>query len=108
MSVTYEFVELGEGYCGEYDPNDPDDVELLRLDAIEDGEEIESLCTALPVATSAPAKRRALAMVNAFVERNPGVTPRKVVEVFSWMDPTWLVTQEIPPAVLALFGGTVR
>jgi len=25
-------VELGEGKCGDYDPDDPNDIELLRFD----------------------------------------------------------------------------
>jgi hypothetical protein len=31
-SVKVEWVELGEGVSGDYDPTDPDDVELLRFD----------------------------------------------------------------------------
>lgn len=31
--VTVEFVDLGEGLEGDYDPSDPDDIHLLRFDA---------------------------------------------------------------------------
>lgn len=31
--VAVEFVDLDEGYNGEYDPNDPEDAKLLRFDA---------------------------------------------------------------------------
>lgn len=31
--VKVEWVDLGEGKCGDYDPTDPDDVALLRWDA---------------------------------------------------------------------------
>lgn len=30
--VMVEWVELGEGWSGDYDPNDPEDDELLRFD----------------------------------------------------------------------------
>ena len=34
MSSTYkvEFSDIGEGFNGDYNPDDPDDVSLLRLD----------------------------------------------------------------------------
>lgn len=66
FAVTVEFVELGEGMDGEYDPNDPDDVELLRIDvkvtvggrefAVTDG----SYCTRVPAETDAAVRERIL------------------------------------------------
>ena len=52
-NLRVSFVQLGEGWGGDYDPDDPDDEELLRLDfhRLVDGEweEIASYCTAMPV-----------------------------------------------------------
>jgi len=31
-NIMVEWVELGEGLCGDYNPDDPDDIELLRFD----------------------------------------------------------------------------
>ena len=50
---TLRFVELGEGYSGDYNPDDPDDEELLRVDIFindyEDNpypdEAVDSYCT---------------------------------------------------------------
>lgn len=50
-------VELGESYEGEYDPEDPESVSLLRLDIIYKKEEDEgtiqngSFCTCIPATT---------------------------------------------------------
>lgn len=53
--IRVELVNIGEGLCGDYDPEDPDDINLLRFDASiknDEGEweEIEdaSYCTRLP------------------------------------------------------------
>jgi len=89
MTIDYELVELGEGYQGEYDPTDPDDVELLRLDVTLDGEEIESLCTTMPVSLD-PAQRRAfLQLVRTTVDAH-GLSPSSTVELFSYAEPAWL------------------
>lgn len=52
-----EWVNLGEGWSGDYDPEDPEDVPLLRADLFmeENGEWVEpadsSYCTLAPVGT---------------------------------------------------------
>jgi len=43
--ITLRFVELGEGSEGDYNPDDPEDAELLRVDVLFDGEEVDSYCT---------------------------------------------------------------
>ncbi|MCG3207261.1 MAG: hypothetical protein FOGNACKC_00861 [Anaerolineae bacterium] len=54
-TVKVEWVELGEGLSGDFDPNDPDDVELLRFDVsrLVSGHWVEvrdaSYCTEMPV-----------------------------------------------------------
>ena len=53
--VKVEWAYIGEGYNGDYDPSDPDDVELLRFYVyhIDDGEWVEvedaSYCTNMPL-----------------------------------------------------------
>lgn len=98
----FAWVELGEGYSGEYDPEDPDDTELLRLDWNEEGVEVESLCTSMPVSTNSRDRERALEMVRAFVDDHPARSPRSVVDLFSHMEPSWL-TSGIPENVRQLF-----
>jgi hypothetical protein len=104
-TITYEFVELGEGLAGEYDPADPHDIELLRLDVCDDGDEIESLCTLLPVATTDDERQRALDLVATFAATYD-VTAETLTEVFSHMDPTWIEPGgcAVPHSILTLFG----
>ncbi|HVT78381.1 MAG TPA: hypothetical protein VHD87_15195 [Acidimicrobiales bacterium] len=99
----YCFVELGEGYDGDYDPANPNDVELLRLDYCVNGEEVESLCTNLPVSLTAEQRNQCLALIAQFATWHPELRPTTIVELFSHMDPSWL-TAGIPAAVTALFG----
>lgn len=47
-----EFVELGEGMSGDFNPDDPDDVELLRVDVYRNGEQVDSYCTMCRVGLS--------------------------------------------------------
>lgn len=50
---TLEWVDLGEGFDGDYDPENPDDRPLLRADLYGDGEALDggSYCTQAPVTT---------------------------------------------------------
>lgn len=101
--IEYAFVELGEGYSGEYDPTDPEDSELLRLDVLVNGEEVESLCTALPVTTDEAGRQKALDMVAALALSHRDLSHKRLTELFSHMDPTWLDTG-IPAKFYDLFG----
>jgi hypothetical protein len=51
LKVTFEYI--GEGYCGDYDPNNPQDKKLLRFTVWVDGEQVTngSYCTLMPVDT---------------------------------------------------------
>lgn len=84
---------IGEGYNGEYDPSDPDDVPLLRFDLYEmiDGawEALDdcSYCTALPATVSEYVVGQAL---DHILNATEGVErPKKVCESLSWMDEGW-------------------
>jgi hypothetical protein len=114
--VKVEWSELGEGWDGDFDPSDPDDVELLRFDfyALTAGEWVAvsdaSYCTRVPVATSPEVRQTLLAVLlaeaapsieealNPIVdeeaagapgEREVHPTSRKLFEHLSWIAPSW-------------------
>lgn len=69
------FVNLGEGYSGDFDPSDPDDERLLRLDLkkwdseTETYEDSESVCTCMASTTEEEVKQKALeALADLFYE----------------------------------------
>ena len=57
-NIKVELVELGEGLSGDYNPDDPNDIELLRFYvAIHKGDDWEdiddaSYCTQMPVSAT--------------------------------------------------------
>jgi hypothetical protein len=72
--VCVEWIELGEGYCGDYDPTLPDDEELLRFDVYwlnDQGEwvfvEDSSYCTLVPACATPKERTRGLLMIMARV-----------------------------------------
>jgi hypothetical protein len=98
--VAVRFVELGEGYDGDYDPADPRDVELLRFDvlrydpttmayeAVDDG----SYCTRVPVDTDPITRRLLLTKLLDTVHDRvcDGRSIKKPCEDASWMVPEWV------------------
>ena len=92
-SIKVEWSELGEGICGDYNPEDPDDVELLRFDIsqwIDDHwEDVEdsSYCTQVPVSATPEQRTAGLAMImNAVYERaSSGQSIKKLCEELSWI-----------------------
>lgn len=64
--VKVELVNIGEGFCGEYNPHDPDDMNLLRfyVSVFDDGEWVEkddaSYCTNIPAEATDGEKKAAL------------------------------------------------
>jgi len=99
--VKVEWVELGEGWSGDYNPEDPNDEELLRFDVswLNDDSEWEdpgdvSYCTRFP-ATATPEQRQAglELLMGAFYEPlMAGHRCKKIGEEMSWIDLTWLET----------------
>lgn len=74
-NVRVSFVNLGEGYNGDYNPDDPTDQNLLRLDVdlrspfTGEFEEEGSVCTLLPANNPMPVIKRALeALLNCVCE----------------------------------------
>ena len=99
-NIKVEWVELGEGVSGDFDPDDPDDIELLRFDvSFKNGSEWTeipdaSYCTRFPVNACPELKLRALevildeycdALCGEYNENSPSV--KKLGEHLSWICP---------------------
>lgn len=108
--VAVEWYNADEGLCGQYDSNDPEDVNLLRFDfygkkngrwlPVNDG----SYCTAVPADTPSTVLARLLEVLmdrgedavqdalahdqNTYDDEidSPG---GHILEELSWIDPTW-------------------
>ena len=97
-NLKIEFTELGEGLSGDYDPDDPSDIEQLRFDTFEkiDGKWEEwnegsnySFCTMFPVSATPTQRRTALSLMMdvaypAFL-RNDG-SLKSILQRLSWID----------------------
>lgn len=90
-----EWVDIGEGWDGDYNPSNPDDTPLLRFDTYrKNGDEWEpiddgSYCTAMPVGTPDNILRRALELIVADLHAVVDLSPKRALEGWSWMNPTW-------------------
>lgn len=96
--VKVEWYNADEGWSGDYDPDDPNDENLLRFDVYRRGpdgewEEVEdaSYCTQMPASTCKEVLQRALRMLlkeytNA-LSSNPNCSVKKLGESLSWICP---------------------
>lgn len=93
--VKIEWVNLGEGYDGDYDKDNPEDVNLLRFDVsvFKDGEwhEVEdgSYCTQVPATTNKKLLEKILASFMNYIYDDVvgfGKAKRKC-EMLSWTSP---------------------
>jgi hypothetical protein len=94
--VRVDWVNLGEGLCGDYDPDDPEDVNLLRFDVYEwcaeDNEWYEpqdsSYCTQVPADTPEPRLYELLQIIMGEVHEPlmNGHSVKRICERLSWMD----------------------
>jgi hypothetical protein len=87
-TITVEVEHAGEGWSGDYDPDDPNDEPLLRFYVMRDGEQVDdaSYCT-LTVDENGNADKLAaivLARVTAPVESGESI--KKLCERLSWID----------------------
>lgn len=91
--LAVEWVALGEGYSGDYDPSNPDDVELLRFDVEvrEAGEWVPfddgSYCTLMPADAPEPILAAGLNLILTMFRMDPS---KRTLERLSWIDPTWV------------------
>ncbi len=93
-NVRIDWVNIGEGFDGDYDPENPDDVNLLRFDVyrndgvnwveVDDG----SYCTQVPAKTNHATLRRILSSFMDYIHddiTSVGKAKRKC-EQLSWTD----------------------
>lgn len=95
-NIKVEWVDLGEGLCGDYNPDDPEDIPLLRFDisVLRDGEweikEDGSHCTQFPATASSAEKATGLAIlmnrVRDVLADDIDASIKKLAEELSWID----------------------
>lgn len=96
-TVSIAWAELGEGMSGDYNEEDPNDVELLRFDIyrLVDGEweavDNGSYCTLMPVDTPADIQYKALEfLMDRLHDAVVNDTHKKIAEAMSWIEPGWV------------------
>ena len=95
--VRADWYDAGEGICGDYNPEDPDDIPLLRFDIYkkegEDWVEVDdaSYCTRMPVKENLEILTRSLYIIfkeyNNVLEDDPDASVKKLGESLSWISP---------------------
>lgn len=85
LTITWDS-EAGEGMSGDYNPDDPDDVQLLRFIVWKDGEPMDdgSYCTLMPVDTDPAILQRGLMLI---LRATLAESPKRALEEISWMKP---------------------
>lgn len=86
-SLTAVWEYIGEGWSGDYNPDDPDDTELLRFSVYRSDIALEdaSYCTQMPVGTDEAILRRGLEVILDAAESS---SPKRRLEELSWMKPS--------------------
>ncbi len=91
-TVKVEWVNLGEGWAGDYNPNDSEDDNLLRFDVcvLRDGDWVDpgdaSYCTQMPARESDEVLIQALKEIVGEVSGKIG-HHKKILENLSWIGP---------------------
>jgi hypothetical protein len=92
-TVKVEWDELGEGISGDYNPNDKEDIELLRFTVskwIDDHwEQLDdcSYCTQMPVSATPEERLIGLRIIldHVYEPITNGNNPKKLCEFLSWI-----------------------
>ena len=88
--VTVELDDIGEGLSGDYNPDDKDDVPLLRFTVLKDNEPVDdaSYCTQVPTNVTITEATKILgAIMNEVTEPlAQGYSIKKMCERISWID----------------------
>jgi len=92
-NVMVEWAELGEGIDGDYNPDDPEDIELLRFDVsrLVDGEwqpiDDASYCTQVPVSATPEQRAKGLQWImdEVYEGVSQGYSIKKLCEQLSWI-----------------------
>lgn len=97
--IRVEWCNLGEGWCGDYNPDDPEDENLLRFDVYikwnGEWETVEdaSYCTRMPADTDTGILRKALRLLLKEYTNVLGADPYDSVRALgmqlSWIEPNW-------------------
>ena len=95
--IRADWYDAGEGICGDYNPEDPDDIPLLRFDIYkkegEDwvGVDDASYCTRMPATERLETLTRSLYIIfkeyNDVLKDDPDVSVKKLGEALSWISP---------------------
>jgi hypothetical protein len=96
--VRIEWDAIGEGLIGDYNPDNPNDIELLRfyVQKKENGEWVDiedgSYCTLFPVSASEEEMKKGLEILmdNFYDAAVAGESIKKIGERMSWISPDWL------------------
>ena len=99
-NVKVEWMELGEGLDGDYDPENPDDVELLRFDVYVqknkwgdwEAPPDSSYCTRVPVSSTPEERAKLLKLImdRVYQAVQLGHNISKVCERLSWISLDWI------------------
>ena len=88
-TVTVQFENLDEGYCGDYDPDNPEDENLLRFTVYLNGVEVEdaSYCTQITADTDPEIVKQAAARIlnEVYEPLTHGYSVKKLCEGLSWI-----------------------
>lgn len=84
--LTAEWESIGEGFSGDYNPDDPNDAPLLRFSVLLNGEQIDdgSYCTLMPEGSDPAILLRGLELILDAAESS---SPKRRLEELSWMRP---------------------
>lgn len=98
-NVKVEWVNLNEGIHGDYDPDDPNDINFLRFDVlvlhnggwqeVTDASYCTQMCANAPLEVL---KQAALYLAREYaniLENNPKASVKKLGEGLSWISPEW-------------------
>ena len=88
--ITVELEDIGEGLSGDYDPNDKDDIPLLRFTVWKDHVQVDdaSYCTQVPTDITPTEATTVLATIMNEVAEPlaQGYSIKKMCERLSWID----------------------
>lgn len=103
-ALQVSWIDIGEGMDGDYNPEDPDDEALFRLDVmakrfgewdwVDDG----SICTCTPTETNEATLLKLLEIamdkIHPYYLKNNGRI-KKVMDDLSYMNPDWTLRPEL-------------
>lgn len=88
--VLVQFENLDEGHCGDYDPDDPEDENLLRFTVYHNGEQVNdaSYCTNIRADADREAVKKAAERIlrEVYDPVMAGYSVKKLCEGLSWIE----------------------